>query len=107
MMSTRSLSPISLSCEAQAVAGVDLRGLQAVQQQVHLAEQIGQRLGLAAEEAALLQRSPVFDRLALLLQVVICLDQEAAGAAGGVEDGFAEAAGSITSTMKRTTGRGV
>ena len=37
--------------EAQAVAGVDLRGLQAVQQQVHLAEQVGQRLGLAAEDA--------------------------------------------------------
>ena len=36
--------------EAQGVAGVDLRGVQAVQQQVHLAEQVGQRLGLAAEE---------------------------------------------------------
>src|SRR5450759_1675375 len=30
--------------EAQAVAGVDLRRLEAVQEQVHLAEQIGQRL---------------------------------------------------------------
>ena len=36
--------------EAQGVARVDLRGVEAVQEQVHLAEQIGQRLRLAAEE---------------------------------------------------------
>ena len=37
--------------EAERVAGINLRRVEAVQQQVHLAEQIRQRLGLAAEEA--------------------------------------------------------
>ena len=64
---------------------------QAVQQQVHLAEQVGQRLGLAAEEAALLQRLAVLHRLALLLEVLIGLDEEAAGAAGRVEHRLAQA----------------
>ena len=36
--------------EAQRVAGIDLRRVEAVQEQVHLAEQIRQRLGFAAEE---------------------------------------------------------
>ena len=41
--------------EAQGVAGVNLRRVEAVQQQVHLAEQIRQRLGFAAEERSFLQ----------------------------------------------------
>ena len=41
--------------EAQGVAGVDVRRIEAVQQQVHLAEQIGQGLRLAPEQRPLLQ----------------------------------------------------
>ena len=40
--------------EAERIAGINLRRVEAVQQQVHLAEQIRQRLGLAPEEARLL-----------------------------------------------------
>ena len=36
--------------EAERIAGIDLRRVEAVQEQVHLAEQIRQRLGFAAEE---------------------------------------------------------
>ncbi len=78
----------------EGVAGIDLRRLEAVQQQVHLAEQVGQRLGLAAEErcgpAAPARSATV---LHLLAQVGEGLDEEAAGAAGRVEHGLAEAAG--------------
>ena len=88
--STRSLSPISREPEAQAVAGVDLGRFEPVQQQVHLAEQVGKRLGLAAVEAVVLEDLAVADGLALLFQVVVGLDEEAAGAAGRVEHGLAE-----------------
>ena len=52
--------------EAQGVARVDLRRVEAVQQQVHLAEQVRERLRLAAEERSLLQHLAVGDRLHLL-----------------------------------------
>ena len=77
--------------EAEGVAGVNLRGVEAVQEQVHLAEQIRQRLGFAAEERAFLQEAAVGDGFDLLGQVVVGFDEEAAGAAGGVEHGFAQA----------------
>ena len=77
--------------EAKGVAGVNLRRVEAVQQQVHLAEQIRQRLGFAAEERAFLQDAAVGHGLDLLGQMVVRLDQEAAGAAGGVEHGLAQA----------------
>ena len=77
--------------EAEGVAGVDLRGVEAVQEQVHLAEEIRQRLRLAAEEGFLLQDFAVGHGLHLFAEVVVGFDQEAAGAAGGVEDGFAQA----------------
>ena len=76
---------------AEGVAGVDLRRIEAVQEQIHLAEQIGQRLGFTAEDGALLQDFPVGDGLDLLFKVLEGFDEEAAGAAGGIEDGFAEA----------------
>ena len=41
--------------EAEAVAGVDLGRFESVQEEVHLAEQVRQRLGLAAVEAVLLE----------------------------------------------------
>ena len=90
--STRSFSPISVSLKRRRVAGVDLRGVEAVQEQVHLAEQVGQRLGLAAEERALLEDACGRPRsCTCLAEVGEGLDQEAAGAAGGVEDGLAQA----------------
>ena len=89
--STRSLSPISRELDAQAVAGVDLRRVQAVQQQVHLAEQVRQRLGLAAEDASRLERArgPA-TVLHCFSQVLERFDEEAAGAARRVEHRFAE-----------------
>jgi hypothetical protein len=77
--------------EAEGVAGVNLRRVEPVQQQVHLAEQIRQSLGFAAEERAFLQDPSVGDRFDLLRQMIIRLDQEAARAAGGVEHRFAQA----------------
>ena len=53
--STRSRSPISFSGKRRLLLGVDLRAFQPVQQQVHLPQQVGQRLGLAAEDALLLE----------------------------------------------------
>ena len=76
---------------AQGVAGVDLRGVEPVQKQVHLAEQVGQGLGLAAEDGALLQNLAVGHGLDLFAEMVEGLDQEAAGAGGRVEHGLAQA----------------
>ena len=53
----------------------------------------GSGFGSHAEELSLLKMLAIGDRLALLRQVVESLDQKAAGAAGGVEHGLAEAAG--------------
>ena len=36
--------------EAERITGINLRGVESVQQQIHLAEQIRQRLGFAAEQ---------------------------------------------------------
>ena len=70
----------------QTVSLGDLRRFQAVQQQVHLAEHVGERFGFAAEDALLLKDPPLLDRLALLFQVGVGLDQKAARAAGRVEN---------------------
>src|SRR5690606_37466190 len=51
--------------EAKSIAGVDAWGMQAVQQEVELGQQERQRLGLAAEEAVLLEDSPLLDRIGL------------------------------------------
>ena len=94
--------------EAQAVAVVDLRRLQPVQQQVHLRT--------AGRAAAWPRRrrccrscsvSRFSHRLALLLQVLVRLDQEAARAAGRVEHRLAQLRVDRPATMKRTTARGV
>ena len=77
--------------EAQGVAGVDLRRVQPVQQQVHLAEQIRQRLRLAAGDGVVLQALAVGDGLHLLFEMAVRLDQKPARAAGRVEHGFAKA----------------
>ncbi len=89
------IHPVALAdvgeLEAQGVAGVNLRRVEPVQQQVHLAEQIRQRLGFAAEQRAFLQHAPVGHGFDLLGQVVVRLDEETARAAGGVEHGLAQA----------------
>ena len=77
--------------DAEAVARIDARVVQAMQEQVHLAEQVGKWLGLAAEQAAFLQRPAVLDRLALRLEVPVSLNEESARAACRVEDRLPEA----------------
>ena len=55
-----------------------------------MCEQIGKRFGLAAEEALSLENLVVFGSLALFLQMIERRDQKAAGAAGWIEEGFAQ-----------------
>jgi hypothetical protein len=55
-----------------------------------LAQEVRQRLGFSAEDALLLENLAVLNRFALLGQVAVRLDQEAAGAAGRVEHRFAQ-----------------
>ena len=76
--------------KAKAVQRIDLRRFQAVQNQVHLGQQIRKRLRLAAEDALGLENLSVLNRLALLLQMLERLDEKAAGAAGRIENHFAE-----------------
>ena len=52
MTSTRSFSPISVSLKRSEFPESILRRIEAVQQQVHLAQQVRQRLGLAADDRA-------------------------------------------------------
>ncbi len=60
----------------ERVVRADLRRFQPVQQQIHLREQIRQRLWLAAKDAALLQQLSIFNGFALLLQMLKRFDQE-------------------------------
>ena len=84
-----------------------MRRVETVQQQVHLAEQIRQRLRLAAEDATPLAESfAMCDGLHLFAQMIERLDEKAARAAAGSST-VSPSRGSVTSTMKRTTGRGV
>lgn len=90
----------------QRVAGIDARGVKAVQQQVELGQQERQRFGFATEEAVFLQGAALFDRVGLPFEVLVGLGQKAPVPQAGsrmVSPSF----GSVTSTMKRTTGRGV
>jgi hypothetical protein len=41
--------------EAERILGVNMWGIETVQQQVHLAKEIGERLGLAPEDRLVLQ----------------------------------------------------
>ena len=61
-----------------------------MEQQIHLGQQIGERLGFAAPDAFLLQSAPLFHTPALSLEVIKCLHQKAAGAAGRVQDGLSQ-----------------
>jgi hypothetical protein len=94
--STRSRSPGSRvqtlrELVAQRVAGIDLRRVESVQQQVHLAEQIRQRLRLAPDETLFLQDLAVGHGLHLLAQMIERLDEKPARAARRVEHHFAQA----------------
>lgn len=77
-----------------------------MQDQIHLREQIGQRLGFAAEDALILQDLAILDGYALLLQVLERLDEKPAGATAGSRI-TSPSRGFMTSTMERTTARGV
>ena len=92
--------------EPKRIAGINLRSVEAVQQQVHLAEQIRQRLGFAAEQGFLLQDLAVGHGLDLLGKVLERLDQKAARAAAGSST-VSPRRGSVTVTISRTTARGV
>ena len=76
--------------ETEGVAGVNLRGVEAVQEQIHLAKQVRERLGFATEERTFLENASVGDGFDLFGKVVEGFDEEATGAAGGVEHGFAQ-----------------
>jgi len=63
-----------------------------VQEQIHLTEQGGQGLWLAAGERTLLEHRAVCHGLYLCAEMMVeCLDQESAGAGGRVQHGLAEA----------------
>src|SRR5262249_41288103 len=74
----------------EAVLWVDLRRLQAMQEQVHLAEEVGERLGLAADKASLLEGSAIRHRLALLGEGGVRLDEETCRAACRLEYDLAQ-----------------
>ena len=63
-----------------------------MQNKIHLGQQIRKRLRFATENALGLKYLPVLDGLALFLQMLEGLDEKAAGAAGRIEDHFAELA---------------
>lgn len=62
-----------------------------MEEQIHLRQEVGHRLGFAAQDGFLLQGAVVFHAAALGLEMVKGFDQEAAGAAGGVQDGLSQA----------------
>jgi len=76
--------------ETQAVFGIDLRAISPLQQQVHLAKEVGQPAWLPHQEAPLLDRAPVGDGLALLFQVVSGLRENPPVPPGWVQYGFAQ-----------------
>ena len=61
--STRSRSPISLMRKRKRVEWVDLRRLDAVEEKVHLAQQVRQRLRLDSEQCSVLETFEVLDCL--------------------------------------------
>ena len=71
--------------EPQRIPRIDLRRIEPVQQQVHLAQQVRQRLGLAADDRGLLQHAPLLHRLDLRRQVRERLDQEPTRAGRRIE----------------------
>ena len=79
-----------LQWKAEAVEGVDLGRFQSVEEEVHLREQIRKRFGFPAQEAFGLEDGIMLGPLALFSQMVEGFDQEAAGAAGGIEKRFAQ-----------------
>ena len=61
-----------------------------MEEEVHLHEQIRQRLGLAALDALALELRAILHGAALLFQMIERAGEEAAGAAGRIEHGLAE-----------------
>jgi len=86
MTSTATRSPMSVSLEAEELPGRSA-GVRALQQQVHLAEEIRERLRSQPNRdfsAGLCGRP----RSSPACEVIVRFDQEAAGCRCGVEDGF-------------------
>jgi len=90
MMSTRSFSPMSVSLKRRSCR-VNLRGVEAMQQQVHLAEQIRQRLGSQPNSEPFLQHAAVGHGLDLFGQVVERFDQKGRRCRRRVEHSLAQA----------------
>lgn len=76
--------------EPQTITGINLRGFQAMQEQIHLAKEVRKGLGIGAKDSSLLQRFSILDCFTLALQVLVGFHNEAACAAGRVEDRFSE-----------------
>ena len=75
----------------EGIVRSDLRIFKAMEQQIHLAEQIRQRLGLDAVQRLALELLKLLGLLALWLQMLERLNQKAARAGSGVEDRFTQA----------------
>ena len=104
--STRSFSPISESLKRSAFSGSICGASSPCKQQVHLAQEIRERFRLAADDRFRLKPFAVGDGLHLFLKMVIGFDQKSARAAAGSRT-VSPSRGSMTSTIKRTTARGV
>src|SRR5690606_11553238 len=62
--------------EPEAVLGIDLWRLHAVEEQVHLAEHVRYRLCLPSEDAPLLEYLPILHRFALIFKVQVRLREK-------------------------------
>ena len=56
--------------KTQAVQRIDLRRFESVQNEIHLSQQIRQRLGFAAKNALSLKNVPILDGLALFFKML-------------------------------------
>jgi hypothetical protein len=75
---------------AEGIVTDEVRTIQAVKEKVHHPEKIGHGLFIDAEQGVFLQTPPVLYALHLRLQVLVGLDQEAAGAPCGVQNSLAK-----------------
>ena len=90
MISTRSRSPISRSGKRRLFSGSIFGDSRPCKSRFICASRYGSDLASPPKMLCVLKNLSVLDRLALLLQVLVRLDQKSAGAAGRIEDHFAE-----------------
>ena len=89
--STRSFSPISVSLKRSALPGSICGASRPCRSRFICARRYGSGLGSQPKSDCVCSSLAVGDGVHLLAEVLERLDQEAAGAAGGVEHGLAEA----------------